>query len=335
MSILFEPLEIRGIRLQNRITSAPMASNTCTKTGLPTADTLDYYMPLADSGVGLAIVEHHAVHPDGRARVRQLMMDRDEAIPYQKDLSGLFSSRNVPVIVQLNHAGSQIMDEELLVNGWAPKGPSPIRHPRSKVFIMPQGMTTEDISSLPDLFAEATERAVRSGYSGVEIHACHGYLLGQFLSPMTNLRTDAYGGEIKNRARLIFEIHDAVRSAAGDETVVAIRLGLADTLPGREPSGQTIEDARWVAGEFSSRGLDLLDLSGNMCGYEGQGEAWFASYCRTVKDAAGNIPVICTGGIRTADTAARLLDRGDCDMAGIGRALKANPELVRDWEKTQ
>ncbi len=332
MSILFEPLEIRGIRLRNRITSAPMASNTCTKTGLPTADTLEYYAPIAESGVGLGIVEHHAVHPDGRARVRQLMMDRDEAIPYQKDLSGLFSSRKVPVIVQLNHAGSQIMDEDLLVNGWSPIGPSPIRHPRSKVFIMPRGLTTEEISSLPGLFAEAAKRAVKSGYSGVEIHACHGYLLGQFLSPMTNLRSDSYGGEIKNRARLIFEIHDAVRGAVGDETVVAVRLGLADTLPDKEPSGQTIEDSRWIAGEFSSRGLDLLDLSGNMCGYEGQGKAWFAPYCRTVKDAAGKIPVVCTGGIRTPDTAIRLLDRGDCDIVGIGRALKADPGLVRGWE---
>lgn len=335
MTLLFEPLEIRGVRLKNRIVAAPMASMTCTNTGLPTADTLENYMPIAESGVGLAVIEHHAVHTDGKVRVRQLMMDRDEVLPYQRDLAGLFSSGGTPVLVQLNHAGSQVMDEDLLENGWTPKGPSPIRHPHSNIFIMPKALSADEIASLPILFADAAQRAVRSGYTGVEIHACHGYLLGQFLSPMTNLRSDAYGGDVKNRARMIFEVHDAVRQAVGNDTVVAVRLGMADTLPDKEPSGQTIEDARWVAGEFSSRGLDLLDLSGNMCGYDGQGEAWFAPYCRTVKDAAGRIPVICTGGIRNPETALRLLDRQECDLVGVGRALKADPNLVRTWKEQE
>ncbi|MDO9507937.1 MAG: tRNA-dihydrouridine synthase [Thermovirgaceae bacterium] len=335
MSLLFEPLEIKGIRLKNRIVAAPIASMTCTKTGLPTADTLENYMPIAESGVGLAVIEHHAVHPDGRVRVRQLMMDRDDVLPYQKGLASLFSSCGTPALVQLNHAGSLIMDEDLLENGWAPKGPSPIRHPRSNLYVMPMGLSSDEISSLPQLFADAARRAVGAGYSGVEIHACHGYLLGQFLSPMTNLRSDSYGGEVKNRARLIFEVHDAVRHVVGDETVIAVRLGMADTLPDRDPCGQTIDDARWVAGEFSSRGLDLLDLSGNMCGYDGHGEAWFAPYCRTVKDAAGSIPVICAGGIKTAETALRLLDRGECDLVGVGRALKSDPNLVRTWKEQE
>jgi 2,4-dienoyl-CoA reductase-like NADH-dependent reductase (Old Yellow Enzyme family) len=335
MTLLFEPLEIRGTRLKNRIAAAPMASMTCTKTGFPTADTLDYYMPIAGSGVGLAVIEHHAVHSDGRARVRQLMMDRDEVLPYQRDLAGLFSSQRMPVLVQINHAGSQIMDEDLFENGWAPKGPSPIRHPRSNIFIMPQALSGDEISDLPRLFADAALRAVSAGYTGVEIHACHGYLLGQFLSPMTNLRSDAYGGDVKNRARIIFEVHDAVRQSVSDDTIVAVRLGMADTLPDRDPSGQTIEDARWVAAEFSSRGLDILDLSGNMCGYEGTGEAWFAPYCRTVKDAAGRIPVICTGGIRNPETALRLLERQECDLVGIGRSLRADPDLVRTWKEQE
>lgn len=335
MSILFEPLEIRGVRLENRIASAPMASLTSTKTGLPTADTLETYTPIAESGVGLAVLEHHAVHPDGRARVRQLMMDRDEVLPYQRDLAGIFSSHGVPALVQLNHAGSQIMDEDLAENGWIPKGPSPIRHPRSNIFTMPTALSLEEISSIPALFADAARRAMKAGYRGVEIHACHGYLLAQFLSPMTNLRSDAYGGDVKSRARLVFEVHEAVRQAVSDDAVVAVRLGMADTLPGKDPSGQTIDDARWIAGEFSSIGLDLLDLSGNMCGYDGQGEAWFAPYCRTVKDKSGKVPVICSGGIKNPETALRLLERQECDIVGIGRALKADPGLVRSWKEKE
>ncbi len=335
MSILFEPLEIRGVRLENRIVIPPMASMTCTKTGLPTADTLETYMPLAGCGAGLAVIEHHAVIPEGRTRLRQLLMDRDEILPYQKDLASLFSGRNMPALIQLNHAGSFIVDEDLFENGWIPKGPSPIRHPRSNLFIMPTGLSTDEISAIPKMFADAANRAVRAGYPGVEIHAAHGYLLGQFLSPMTNRRSDSYGGCVRNRARLIFEVHEAVRDAVGCDPVVAVRLGMADTLPDKDPSGQTIEDARWVAGEFASRGLDLLDLSGNMCGFDGQGEAWFAPYCRTVKDAAGKTPVVCTGGIKTYETALRLLDRQESDLVGVGRALKTDPNLVRTWKKQQ
>ncbi|HON34197.1 MAG: NADH:flavin oxidoreductase [Thermovirgaceae bacterium] len=332
MTLLFEPLEIRGQRLRNRIVAPPMASLTSTKTGLPTVDTLEYYRPLTESGVGLAILEHHAVHAEGRTRRRQLLLDRDEVLPYQGDLAGLFSGAGLPALVQVNHAGSYVEDDDLMNDGWLPKAPSPIRHPRSTALIMPVKLTLEEIALVPVAFLEAASRAVRAGYSGVEIHAAHGYLLGQFLSPMTNRRPDKYGGSIKNRARLLFEVHEAVREAVGDEAVVAVRLGMADTFPGAEPVGQTVDDARWVAAEFSSVGLDLLDLSGNMCGYDGHGEAWFAPYCRTVKDSAGDVPTICTGGIRSAETALRLLDRGDCDLVGVGRALKSDPGLVHKWK---
>ena len=332
MTLLFEPLEIRGQRLRNRIVAPPMASLSCTNTGLPTMETLEYYKPVSESGVGLAVLEHHAVHPEGRTRLRQLLLDRDEVLPYQQDLAGLFSGAGLPALVQVNHAGSYVEDEDLLQNEWFPKASSPIRHPRSTALIMPAKLTLEEIALVPVTFLEAAGRAARAGYAGVEIHAAHGYLLGQFLSPMTNRRTDNYGGSIKNRARLLFEVYEAVREAVGDELVVAVRLGMADTFPGADPVGQTIDDARWVASEFSSVGLDLLDLSGNMCGYDGHGEAWFAPYCRTVKDAAGDIPTICTGGIRSAETALRLLDRGECDLVGVGRALKSDPNLVRKWK---
>ena len=193
MTLLFEPLEIRGHRLRNRIVAPPMASLTSTKTGLPTVDTLDNYRPLTESGVGLAILEHHAVHAEGRTRLRQLLLDRDEVLSYQGDLAGLFSGAGLPALVQVNHAGSYVEDDDLLDDGWLPKAPSPIRHPRSTALIMPVKLTLEEIALIPVAFLEAASRAVRAGYCGVEIHAAHGYLLGQFLSPMTNRRSDNYG----------------------------------------------------------------------------------------------------------------------------------------------
>ena len=106
MTLLFEPLEIRGIRIKNRIAAPPMASLSSTKTGLPTADTLDNYIPLSESGAGIAIIEHHAVHAEGRTRLRQLLLDRDEVIPYQKDLAGLFSGKGVPALAQISRTRS-------------------------------------------------------------------------------------------------------------------------------------------------------------------------------------------------------------------------------------
>ncbi|HCD71714.1 MAG TPA: NADH:flavin oxidoreductase, partial [Thermovirga lienii] len=180
--------------------------------------------------------------------------------------------------------------------------------------------------------AEAAARAVRAGYGGVEIHACHGYLIGQFLSPLTNQRKDRYGGDIKNRARFLFEVYEAVRGLLSDEHVVAVRLGVADSMPNEEPRGLTIEDSKWVAKELAAMEVDFIDISGNHCGYDGEGEGYFADYALAIKDVVGDTPVVCTGGITKLSTARTLLEKGSCDLVGLGRALRRNYKIVREWE---
>lgn len=333
MPKLFDCIEIRGLLLKNRIVAPPIATTLSSEKGLPTRDTIDHYSKLAESGVGLAILEHHAVHSEGKVRTRQPLLDRDEVISFQKELVTVFSSREMPVFVQINHAGSLIQDKDILNGQWLPKGPSPVSHPCSQHSLIPTELSKTEIYRFQQLFADASIRAKKAGYKGVEIHAAHGYLLGQFISPKTNNRSDTYGGKIQNRARLLFEVYEAVRSAVGDEIIVAVRLGMADTLPGDRPSGQTIEDGCWIARELAAKGLDLLDLSGNMCRYQGKGNAWFAPQCRVVKETVGKIPTICTGGIKDAKTAQQLLFRGVCDLVGVGRTLFSNPELIQKWRE--
>jgi len=260
-----------------------------------------------------------------------LLLDREEVVFYQRGLHDVYASQECPAFIQINHAGSLVGDEEMLDGNFIPYGPSPIRHPYCTLYVMPRAMALPEIDAVARQFAEAAKFAVQAGYPGVEIHACHGFLIGQFLSPLTNHRSDRYGGEIKNRARLLFEIYEAVRDSLSREYPVAVRLGVADTLPGKPPAGLTIEDAKWVARELAAKEVALLDLSGNLCGYEGDGSAYFAPYARAIKEVVGKVPVLCTGGITDAATAEHLLREGVCDLVGLGRALRRDPNLVRNW----
>lgn len=331
---LLEPIELRALRCESRLVLAPMASASASSDGLPTDKTFQSYAPLAACGAGLAVVEHHAVHRGGRARVAQLMADHDDLVEGLKPLPELFRQARLPVLAQISHAGSLIRDPELLAEpGFLPSAPSEVPHPEVSGR-PPRGLSEGEVRELPALFASAARRLVAAGYDGVEIHACHGYLLSQFLSPLTNRRGDSYGGSLINRARLLLECCEAVRAELDNDVPMAVRLGLADTLPGEERSGLTLDESVWIAQELAVRGVDLLDLSGNLCGYDGPGEAWFAPYAAVVREAVKKkVPVVCTGGIRRVEQAEELLRHDVCDLVGLGRPLIRNPETFQNWKE--
>ena len=191
--------------------------------------------------------------------------------------------------------------------------------PAKKLLKRPRVLAVEEIREIEEQFAAAALRAVRAGYDGVEIHCAHSYLLNQFYSPMTNKRTDEYGGSLENRLRITLETVALVRQAIGDEIPLAVRLGGADYLPG----GSTEEDARDAGMLLEAAGVDLLDLSGGMCFYARPGHleaGYFASMSEKVK-ASVSIPVLLTGGVHTIDAAEALLQNGKADLIGVGRAL--------------
>ena len=172
-----------------------------------------------------------------------------------------------------------------------------------------------------------------AGYDGVMIHAAHGYLAGQFLSPLTNLRDDAYGGTGYRRARFLYEITDAVRRTLPD-AVVSVRLGAADTLPDEKPHGLAVEDTVPVARELAALGVDLISVSGNLCGYgmDRTNGSYFAPYAAAIREAVGGkVPVECTGGIRGIKSAEKLLGDGCCDLIGVGRPLVADAGFLDKW----
>ena len=213
--------------------------------------------------------------------------------------------------VQLNHAGSNGIDESVSA--------SSVNIPIKKLFKKPRELSVQEILAIEEAFAAAAVRAVEAGYDGVEIHCAHGYLLNQFYSPMTNKRTDDYGGSLENRLRFTVETVTAVRQAVGGDVPVAVRLCGADYLPG----GSREEDAVQAAILLETAGVDLLDISGGMCFFMRPGHiepGFFSSMTEKIK-AEVSVPVLLTGGIKKVEDAERLLEEGKADLIGVGRAL--------------
>ena len=335
--MLREPFEMRGYPLANRLVSAPIASRSCELDGAPSVKTLDIYRGLADSGVGMVVAEHHAVHPWGRNRVAQLRLDSDQAAHSLIPLTQLFAERKLPVLAQINFAGNNIADESLLTqDDFRLLSASSIDKFGTDGTRRPQELTSSEIEMIVECFVQAAVRAVTiSGYTGVQIHACHGYLLGQFLSPLTNHREDAWGGSAKKRARLLLTVFDAVRSSLSSKALVTVRLGVADYMPDEPLRGLSVDEALPVARELAAMGVDGLFISGNHCGFGGNREgdfAFFAPYARIIREGVrGATPVECTGGIRSARTANDLLRDGVCDLVGVGRPLIKNPNYLKDY----
>ena len=177
-------------------------------------------------------------------------------------------------------------------------------------------------------YADAARRAMEAGFDGVEIHSAHSYLLNQFYSPLTNLRTDAYGGSLENRIRIIRACVRAVREAIGPDAVLAVRLGGSDYMEG----GSTIADAVEAGRAFVADGVDLMDMSGGMCTFSIPGRnyaGFFRDMTEAVK-AAVDVPVILTGGVWSAEKAEGLLQDGAADLIGVGRAMLKNPRWAEE-----
>ncbi|MBQ3257559.1 MAG: NADH:flavin oxidoreductase [Oscillospiraceae bacterium] len=324
--LLKQPISIKGHTIHNRLVLPPMASKTSGDCGYVSDEMLHYYKEICDGGyIGLVITEHAYICVNGKASHGQLSLAEDGVIPGLTKLADLLHSCGSKAICQINHAGSGTNPD--VTGGLMPVAPSAVGHPKRPDHLC-RAMTVEEIEELPKLFADAARRAMAAGFDGVEIHGCHGYLLNQFYSPLTNFRTDAYGGSLENRIRIIRKCIVAVREAIGIDAILAVRLGGSDY----EEGGATIEDAVEACKCFVADGANLIDLSGGMCTFSIPGRnyaGFFSDMTEAVKSVVG-VPVILTGGVWSAEKAEGLLQKGAADLIGVGRAMLKNPRWAEE-----
>ncbi|MEG6510361.1 NADH:flavin oxidoreductase [Desulforamulus ruminis] len=315
MSYLLKPLQVGTLALTNRLVMPPMATAKAEPDGKVSQGMLDYYAEKSEGGyISLIIIEHSFIKAEGKASINQLSIAEDGMVEGLKTLAKVIHSNGSKAMMQLNHAGSAALKE---VIGSTPLAPSAVANPRRGD--RPRELTRQEIAEIIEAFQNAARRSKEAGFDGVEIHSAHGYLLNQFLSPLTNRRSDEYGGDIQNRIRIHLQVIEAVRAAVGEDFPLLLRLGASDFMAG----GTTLEDSQTAAKEFVRAGVTILDISGGFSGYNVPGltgQGYFAPLTEAIKKVVP-IPVILTGGITEVRAAERLLAEGKADLIGAGRAI--------------
>ncbi len=292
MADLFEATSIGNLKVKNHFIRSATMEGKAAEDGSPTEAIAQMYVNLAKGGVGTIITSYTYISDYEQPQRYELGIYKDEMIPAYRTLTERVHEAGSKIIMQLVHGSSlsQGYPESAVI-----LGPSAVANPRSG--IVPKEMTTEDISRVENLFADAAERAKKAGFDGVEIHAAHGYLLAQFLSPLLNNRTDAYGGSAENRFQIVREVYQAIRERTGSDYPVWIKMNSSD----EEAGGLTEEDFVQMGQQLAADGIDAIEVSGDKWYAHGRNERLY--YLRAASKLQKRIstPVILTGGLRSRE----------------------------------
>lgn len=338
MGTLFSSIKIKNIELPNRIVMPPLAVRNPENSGFVNDIVIDYYSKMSKLGIGLIITENNFVSPESRVMPNQLLLSHDKFIEGHKKLVNWIHENEVKVAVEINHAGANLYTipelKTMLAskeeNDFVVKDDFDTRKPLNS--INEQDLSKVDIKKIIESFGNAAKRGKDAGYDMVEIHAAHGFLINQFLSPFTNKRSDEYGGSLVNRMRILIGIIEDTRHKIGDMPII-VRFPVSDNPPQYNlcPGGLELEEGLIIAKEISLKGVDMIDISG---GYSGSRpkelkeiEGYYVSYSEALKEIV-DLPVNVTGGIRTPEFANYVIKTGKADTVGIGRALLADKEWV-------
>ncbi|RHD02948.1 FAD-dependent oxidoreductase [Roseburia inulinivorans] len=326
---IFEPMTIRRMTVKNRIVMTPMGTNYGEQNGEMSFLHINYYEQRAKGGTGLLIVENASVDsPQGSNGTTQLRIDLDNYIPRLFKLCESIHKHGACIAIQLNHAGASAMSSRI---GMQPVSASDV--PSKAGGEIPRPLEKEEILHIVKKYGEAAKRAQICGFDAVEIHAGHSYLISQFLSPITNKRTDEFGGSAENRARFAKLVIEEVRKQVGPFFPIFVRISADELMEG----GNTLEDTLEYL-QYFEKEVDVFDVS---CGLNGSiqyqidanylPDGWRSYMAKAVKEKYGK-PCITVGNIRDPKVAEDILARGDADFIGMGRGLIADPEWVNKVE---
>jgi len=332
MGKLFEKSSINGLELANRFVRSATWEGMAADDGSVTPRLIDTMTALAKGGVGLIISGHTYVSPEGKAGPWQLGIYRDELVEGLRDLTTAVHDSGGVIVAQLAHAGNFAAKQLTGLPPWVASDFEGLaKSPRHEI-------TRTEVGELSQKYADAARRARDAGFDGVQIHAAHGYLLSQFLSPIFNRRTDEYGGDVNRRARIHLEVLHAVRQAVGASYPVLIKMNGQDYAD----NGLTIEDAVAAGTLLADAGLDAIELSGGLLTggklspsrpgiNKAEKEAYFRADARAFKDAI-DIPLILVGGMRSLNVAESLVEEGLADYISMCRPLIREPGLIGRWQ---
>lgn len=329
--LLNEPLTLTDdVTLPNRIGKAAMSENLCGEDGVPTDGLTTLYERWGRGGAGMLLTGNVIVQRNGRTEPHNVVVEDDSRLPMLRRWAEAAQANGSKLLMQINHAGRQAMRAVT----WEPVAPSAVAVKRPGVFSVPRPLEEKEIEDLVERYAFVASQAHQAGFAGVQIHGAHGYLVSQFLSPLTNLRTDRWGGSLDNRMRFVLEIARAMRKATSPTFAITAKLNSADFQRG----GFSAEDSVRVAQALEAEGLDLLEISGGsyekpaMMGAAREStkkrEAYFLDYAEAMHQTV-KMPLMVTGGFRTHAGMLEARRTGAVDVVGIARPFAVDPDLAQ------
>ena len=323
--LIFSPLTVKNMTIKNRIVMMPMGTNYGEQNGEMSFLHITYYEQRAKGGTGLIIVENASIDsPQGSNGTTQLRIDHDNYLPRLFKFCENIHRYGTKIAIQINHAGASAISSRINMQ---PVSASDV--PSKEGGEIPRPLSREEILHIVKKYGEAAKRAQTAGFDAVEIHAGHSYLISQFLSPITNKRTDEFGGSVENRTRFCRMVIDEVRKQVGPFFPIMLRLSADELMEGGNTLDDTLEYLDYLQEE-----VDIFDVS---CGLNGSiqyqidanylPDGWRSYMAKAVKEKF-NKPCISMGNIRDPKVAERILADGDADLIGMGRGLIADPAWV-------
>lgn len=328
-NLLFTPITLpNGTTIKNRFFKSAMSEGMGTRDFQPKKNIATLYKRWAEGGTGLIITGNIMVDPKGTAEPGNIVFDSNSNMEILKNWANQGQQHGAKVMVQLNHPGKQA-PKTVSKQTVAPSA-VPLRNGLNKLFSTPRALTTSEVEELVQKFVTSAKVAKEAGFSGVQIHAAHGYLISQFLSPHDNRRTDKYGGSLENRMRFLKEIYLGMREELGKDFTIGIKINSTDF----KEDGLTEEDSLKTIIELANLGLDFVEISGGtyerpaMMGATSKStnQVFFAEYSKKLKQKI-EIPVVVTGGIRSINAMNTLLNDNTTDFIGIARPLTIDPNI--------
>jgi 2,4-dienoyl-CoA reductase-like NADH-dependent reductase (Old Yellow Enzyme family) len=323
---LFKPYTIGELEIRNRFIRSATTSAWSDEYGIIRDEMIQYYERLAAGGVGLIVKGHLYIDSRGKAHNGMAGIHDDSVIPKLRELTESVHRNGGAILAQINFGGYQASEGERM-------GPSDYKNKKWSA----RAMTTTEIWDVVDKFGAAAERAIKAGFDGVQLHAAHGYLISEFLSKHANTRTDEWGGDLKNRMRLLKEVYLDVRGRLGPDAVISMKINSDDF----SVDGFTVDDSALVSQALASLGIDMIEVSGGGIGSEDVyrsrarhtdptlSEPSFAGHCEKIRATTKPKTLALVNGFRTKEAMQTIVDRGVADLISMSRPFIREPDLVK------